>query len=366
MIRQLYNVFAPLILLLNFRKLSADRFQLPKIKRKKGTLFWIHAVSVGESKAAVPLIRELQKRNPKSQFVISTGTCTGLSEAKRSLPDLDSHFRLPIDATWLMKPLVENLNPTHFFLIETDIWPNLLYSLKKNGTSSHLVSAKMSEKSFRRYKLFPAFAKSQMSYFDDICLQSEEYRKCFAPYYKGKLSVTGNLKWDSIAIETPKNQNKKLTITLGSTHPGEEKLLLESLKNVPAKIYVVPRHPERFPEVAAIVKEYPNALLIDKMGVLCSYYAESDIAIVGGSFLPGVGGHNIFEPLAYGTPVIFGPHMWSQKEMTRLALESEAGAQCIAQELPETIEKMMGRGAAGQKLLQSLQGAAQKTLNTCL
>ena len=365
MIHILYNCIAPFILLLNIKKISADRFQLPEINRKKGKLFWVHAVSVGETKAAISLIRELQKRNPKAQIVLSCGTQTGLAEAKRTFADIDC-FRLPFDSTWLMKPLVKNLAPTHFFLVETDLWPNLLYFLKKNSVPCSLVSAKMSERSFKRYKLFPAFAKYQMSHFDHICLQSDEYRKCFAPFYKGELFVTGNLKWDTIAIEKKTRKNKKLTIALGSTHAGEEKLLLEAVKILPAKIYVVPRHPERFLEVAEIVKEYPNSVLIDQMGKLCSYYAKSDIAIVGGSFLPGVGGHNIFEPLAYGTPVIFGPYMWSQKEMTKLALENAAGAQCIAQELPKTIEKMIRRGAAGQKLLQSLQGAAQKTLNACL
>lgn len=365
MIRTIYNLVSPLLLLFNWRKISADRFQLPRIARRKGKLFWIHAVSVGETKAAASLIRQLQKREPKAQFVISTGTETGLAEAKRALPNI-AHFRLPFDATWLMKPLVQNLQPTHFFLVETDLWPNLLYFLKKNHVPCSLVSAKMSDRSFRRYRLFPTFAKNQMRFFDQICLQSEEYRKCFTPFYSGKLFVTGNLKWDAIAIAKPKQRNKKLTITLGSTHPGEEKLLLDALKDVPAEIYVVPRHPARFPEVSELIKSYPNATFIDQMGVLCHYYAKSDIAILGGSFLPGVGGHNIFEPLAYGTPVIFGRHMWGQKEMERLALESGAGAQCEASALPETIEKMLDKGDVGQKLLQSLQGSVEKTLRACL
>ncbi|GAB5411798.1 MAG: 3-deoxy-D-manno-octulosonic acid transferase [Chlamydiales bacterium] len=365
MIHILYNCIAPFILLLNLKKISVDRFQIPRIKRKKGKLFWVHAVSVGETKAAIPLIRELQKRNPKAQIVLSCGTQTGLAEAKRAFADVDC-FRLPFDSTWLMKPLVKNLEPTHFFLVETDLWPNLLHFLKRSSVPCSLVSAKMSERSFKRYRLLPAFAKYQMSHFDHICLQSDEYRKCFAPFYKGELFVTGNLKWDTIAIEKSTRRNKKLTITLGSTHAGEEKLLLEALKNLPAKIYVLPRHPERFLEVAEIVKEYPNSQLIDQMGVLYSFYAKSDIAIVGGSFLPGVGGHNIFEPLAFGTPVIFGPHMWGQKKMTKLALEMQAGAQCEPHELPIVIKKMIGKGEIGQKLLQNLKGATQKTLNTCL
>ncbi|MDX8431802.1 MAG: glycosyltransferase N-terminal domain-containing protein [Candidatus Algichlamydia australiensis] len=363
MIRKIYNSISPLLLLFKWRKIDSERFQIPKFERKKNkNLFWIHAVSVGETKAATPFAIALKKRDPKAQIVISCGTKTGLAEAKKSLPELDAHFRLPLDATWLMKPLVKLFNPNHFFLVETDLWPNLLYFLKKNGTTCSLINAKMSDKSYRRYKLFPIFARSQMGYFDHICLQSESYRKCFAPYFSGELLVTGNLKWDALAIKTfPKE--KEFTITLGSTHPGEERLLLEALKDFPAKIYVVPRHPQRFSEVRKLVKNYPKALLVDQMGVLCDYYAKSQIAIVGGSFLPGIGGHNIFEPLAYGTPVIFGPHMSGQEEMARLAKKSGAGRQCEAEELVMEIKKLEGKGEAGQTLLRSLQGPTKKTLS---
>jgi len=360
-IRIIYNLLAPLLLAANWKRVNKERLKLPDLKGE-GDLCWIHAISVGETKAARAFAKALKARDPKCQVVISSVTKTGHKQAKQSLPELDGHFLLPLDTPRLMKALVAQLKPKQFFLVETDLWPNLLHYLKKQGTICSLISGKMSARSYRRHKLFPPFARYLLRHFDHICLQSEEHLPRFKRFVNQEI-VTGNLKWDNLPTASDMKQSDNFVITVGSTHAGEEKCILEALKDLDAKIYLIPRHPERFPEVAEMVKAYPNTTLIDKMGVLCEYYAASDIAIVGGSFVPGIGGHNIFEPLALGVPVIFGPHMWGQKEMEELALKSGAGISCTAEDLPQAIENIKGKGRQAEKLIMSLKGATKRTLH---
>ncbi|HEY5259033.1 MAG TPA: glycosyltransferase N-terminal domain-containing protein, partial [Rhabdochlamydiaceae bacterium] len=288
---------------------------LPPAFSKK--VIWIHTVSMGETRAAATLYQALRKAYPDTPFVVSTTTETGQAEAKRSLPNADAYFYLPIDISWVVAKLVRRLQPSVLILVEGDIWPNLLKAVKKQGVKLFLVNGKISEKSTKRFGYFPNFTKRLFSLFDILCVQTKTYKDRFvqigAPAEKS--FVTGNLKYDAKFPELTtsaladwkralKIEPQDRVITLGSTHDPEEEQLTKALADIPnLKILLVPRHPERF---EALAKRYPatyskreqltgeeRIILIDAMGVLPTCYQLSELAIVGGSFVDHIGGHNI-------------------------------------------------------------------------
>ncbi len=392
------NLLILLYLLLIAPKLLWDRWtrgkRHPELLQRLGfripntqsaPLIWIHAVSVGEVKAAQPLFRELRKRNPQTLFLITTTSATGQAEAKRSLSEADHFAYLPIDLSWVVKRWVKKLNPTQFILLESDFWPNLLGALRKNGTKIFLVSGKMSERSAHRFSLLSFFAKKLFAHFDQICVQNQEHYDRFHSLIPdpSKLHITGNLKLDI----QPQPVTQKLTlpqpvITLSCTHAPEEEWLLSALYPGPWYLILVPRHPERFEEVAELLrrKQIPfsrwseqkiahSLLLVDAMGQLPLFYSHSRLAILGGSYVEHVGGHNLLEPPLYGVPLFFGPHTQGQVELTARALQSGVGKQVPLASLrsqvefffshPEEEKKMK---EAAQEIIISGRGTTQITL----
>lgn len=357
-------------------------FSLPAIK---APLIWIHAVSVGEVKAALPLFLELKKRHPNHFFFITTTTATGQAEAKRSIK-ANAFAYLPIDLSWVVRKWVKHLQPETFYLVESDFWPNLLKALRRNQTKIILASAKMSARSFRRFSLFPNFTKRLFSHFDYICVQNQDHHARFAPFtIPSRLHITGNLKLDlspqptrPLTIPTP-------AITISCTHPTEEESLLTLLLPTPYFLILAPRHPERFKEVAQLLtrKNIPftrltdpdhshsRVLLIDTMGQLPSCYAASRLAIVAGSFVTHIGGHNVLEPCLYSTPVLFGPHMQGQAEFATRVINAKAGFQVPLSDLTQTIANFFSNPAQEKSMRASAlalvsinRGAAERTLST--
>lgn len=358
-------------------------FKIPKANRP---VTWIHAVSVGEVKAAQPLFRKLRKKEPHTFFLITTTSATGQAEAKRSLPEADAFAYLPLDFSWVVNRWVQQLNPRRFILVESDFWFNLLSALKKNGTQISLVSGKMSERSARRFLFFSFFAKKLFALFDHLCLQNREYLERFSPLLKdpSRLHITGNLKLDL----KPQPITNKLdlpqpVITISCTHPTEEELILDALQVEAWFLILAPRHPERFEEVAKLLakrnipfsrwsegKIEGRALLVDTMGQLPTCYAHSRLAILGGSFVDHVGGHNVLEPSLYGIPVFFGPHMQGQLEFAKKSIDSGAGLQLTIGNLHQAIiqffrnpqqEEAMRRAA--RELIEQNRGATSRTLS---
>ncbi len=359
---------------------------LPPVFSKK--VIWIHTVSMGETRAAASLYQALRKAYPDTPFVVSTTTETGQAEAKRSLPNADAYFYLPLDITWIVAKLVRRLQPSVLILVEGDIWPNLLNAAKKQGVKLFLVNGKISEKSTKRFGYFPAFTKHLFSLFDILCVQTKVYKDRFvqigAP--AEKIFVTGNLKYDAKFPElTPtalaewkrelKIQPQDRVITIGSTHDPEEDQLTRALADIPnLKILLVPRHPERF---EALSKRYPatyskleqltgeeRIILIDAMGVLPTCYQLSELAIVGGSFVDHIGGHNILEPIQCGIPVLFGPYMAAQKEMVDLVRSGKAGAQVSLSDVPSAVQKILENPSHPEveQFAQLLRGSTEKTV----
>ncbi len=348
-------------------------------------VIWIHAVSVGEVKAIQPLFRSLRQTHPHHFFLITTTTATGQAEAHRSLPEADAFAYLPIDLTWIVNRWVRQLNPTRFLLVESDFWLNLLSALKKNGTHIALVSGKMSERSARCYRKFLSFSKRLFSHFDLLCVQDETHFHRFLPLVPDptRLRITGNLKLDLEPQPTTNSLDlPQPLITISCTHAPEEAQILDILRGYPCSLILAPRHPERFEEVAQLLTQrnipfsrwsqpgpHHSLLLIDAMGQLPICYRSSRLAILGGSFVSHIGGHNILEPLLYGTPVFFGPHTFGQIELVSRTLEAGAGLSVPLSHLRAAVETFFDTPSQEQamrtaalQLIQAGRGATLRTL----
>ncbi len=374
---------------------------LPSFTPKKGQeVIWIHAVSMGETRAVISLFRMIRQAYPEAAVVISTTTETGNAEAKRSMPDADAHFFLPLDFSWAIRRVLDRICPTTLILCESDFWYHLLKTSKERGVKIALVNGKVSERSCSRFRKVPSFTRRIFSNFDILCVQSERYRQRFISMGvpAEKLIATGNLKFDAPAKkmdpielqtlrETLKIAQGEPVLVLGSTHAQEEDWLLSALdsvwKKIPnLKVLLVPRHPERFNEVAHLIKEKgltcrrfsekrnstDRLVLIDAMGLLNQCYQIANVAIVGGSYVSHVGGHNIFEPVLYGVPVFFGPHMHSQPDLKELILTAKAGKEVKIEELPAALTEILevpsvhnSYAEACNRLAESVQGAALRT-----
>ena len=320
---------------------------------------WIHAVSVGEARSARPLIQRLRHQYPGHRILMTSATLTGQQEALRG--QVDEARILPLDFRWIMHRWVRSIQPDIFILMESDFWPNLLRVLHEQKTPLVLMNGKLSQISAKRYALIPLFARKLFSRFTALCLQDEEQRRRFLPHIADptRLLITGNLKLDFAPdpIDTEFWQRKlglkpnQPVITIASTHAPEEKQILEALQPLYARYpdlvcFLAPRHPERFPEVHRLL---PHALLwskgqtgplvlIDSMGQLPICYSLSQVAIVGGTFVSHIGGHNLFEPCLYGAFSLFGSHLFSQPALLRKVIEAGTGKQVTLSGLAAEIE----------------------------
>ena len=340
-------------------------------------VIWLHAVSMGETKALSTLVPHIRKSHPDAFIFVTTVTETGQDQAKQSIPDADAIHFLPLDFSWIIKAFVQTLRPNLLILVEGDYWLNLMTEVKKCGGHIVVVNGKLSEKSLKRYLAFPPLARTLFSSVDHFCLQGESYLERFLKLgiSPEKLTITGNLKFDIPSAEPDRldtfRKSLKLktddrVITLGSTHDGEETLLLTSLlplltEDIHLKVLVVPRHPERFKKVKEAF-HHPQVTVVDKMGVLPACYRLSYLAIVGGSFVKGIGGHDIFEPAKMGVPTLFGPYMHKQVDLERQLTEAGGGMKVKPRDLTKAIEKILCDSKLHMEMGEKGKYAAQKTL----
>lgn len=317
---------------------------LPPSSTKKPVI-WTHMVSMGETRAMIPVISTLQKKYPNAAYYFSSTTATGHQEAKKAFPEAESHFYLPLDHPWIIKRVVDQIQPDLFLLSETDFWYNLLNAVKKRGGKTLLLNGKISLPSAQRYAKLPSFSQKLFDKIDHLCVQNGAYARHFAALGipKEKITETGNLKLcvpkENFDLSLLRKQfgltETDRVLTIGSTHEGEEELLLQYIPSH-YKILLAPRHPHR----QSSLRNLPtHVTLIEEMGLLPLLYQLSEVAIVGGSFIRGVGGHNIYEPIQAGIPVIFGPHMENQTELARVILNAKAGIQTKAKALPQALER---------------------------
>jgi 3-deoxy-D-manno-octulosonic-acid transferase len=309
---------------------------------------WIHAVSVGEVLAVSRLIAELKNAYPETQIFISTTTVTGQALARQRFGEARCFF-MPLDFGFAVRAYLRALKPRLLLLAETEFWPNLLHLAKKHGAAIAIVNARISDRSFPRYRRFGWFFRRVLSNVDLFLAQTaadaDRLRAIGAP--TERVQVSGNLKFD-VRLSAPSQIAQELrsaipknspVIVCGSTAEGEEELVLKAFAQVqrqfPSAVLVLaPRHPERFDKVAGLISSAGLAFvrrsswtavcpisggvfLLDSVGELASLYALADIAFVGGSLVP-TGGHNILEPAQYGAAIVVGPHTFNFREIVSI------------------------------------------------
>lgn len=302
---------------------------------------WVHAVSLGEVIAAKPLVRALEEQYPDKKIIITTMTATGSREAKKMISEQVCHFFVPYDVPLAINRFMEHIHPSCLIIMETELWPNLIHCVRLKNIPILLANARLSDKSFKSYRRFKFLSSLLFKPLTHVMAQSEQDASRFNQLGIEQKNITsaGNLKFD---LSVPEQQviegkafkekffpNRPVWIA-ASTHAGEEELILsaheEILKTLPSALLIlVPRHPERFDDVAKLCNKHQmssirrshlsnNAethvavLLGDSMGELYFYYAMSDIAFVGGSLVP-IGGHNLLEPAALHLPIITGKNL---------------------------------------------------------
>ena len=347
-------------------------------------VLWIHAVSVGEARAAAPLVRALKEALPDHAVVMTGTTAAGRETIKQVYGESVIPTFLPYDYPESVRSFLERFRPTLGILMETEIWPNLLAACSTNGVPVVLANARMSEKSARGYRRWRSLMAPAIRSLAAVCAQSEADAARLRALGAPRVEVTGNLKFDvtldAAQLAAGREWKAKVgrpVLLLASTREGEEKLLLSELPMGHSFLtLVVPRHPQRFDEVAHLAdarrsrNQTPKSIYLgDTMGEMAFYYGAADVAVIGGSLLP-LGGQNLIEALAAGVPVIVGPSMFNFAEATRLALEAGAAVQVAdaqaawvqVQELLSNSEKRKQMAAAGKALCEAHRGATQKHL----
>jgi len=372
-----------------YRESIPERFGIYR-SDKPDRLLWIHAVSVGEARAAEPLVRALTGALPDYKILITCTTAAGRETIKQVYGESALTVFLPYDFPETAQAFLEYFRPRLAIVMETEVWPNLLAQCAANGVPVMLANARLSEKSAQGYRRWRALAEPAFASLAAVCAQSVADADRLRSLGARSVDVTGNLKFDVTPDRTQvaagaawrKNLGRP-AILLASTREGEESMLLASLPSDPrALIIVVPRHQRRFNEVAALadsrrsMQPMPAASnrvhLGDSMGEMAFYYGACDVAIIGGSFAP-LGGQNLIEALAAGAPVIVGPHMYNFAEATELALQAgaaiqvgdAAGAMSTALDLLSNEKKRQQMGEAGRNLCSAHRGATARHLATC-
>jgi 3-deoxy-D-manno-octulosonic-acid transferase len=378
-----------------YRQRWAERFGCYKDKHPQGVI-WFHAVSVGESEALFPLLKLLRQRHPEAPLLVTTTTPTGSARVKAALGDSVIHVYLPYDLPGAMRRFIAHFQPRLAVIMETEIWPNLLYACAEKAIPVTIANARLSEKSARGYRKVPALVAGALARIQGIAAQTQDDARRFIAIGANPeaVQVTGNIKFDLEIVGEIYGQARRLRESVfperlvwiaGSTHKGEEEQVLDVhaqlQKRFPGLLLIlVPRHPERFEEAYQLCRKRGlNAArrsagescgadtavyLGDTMGELKLLYAAADAALVGGSLVP-VGGHNVLEPAALGIPVLFGMHMFHFREIAARMLEQRAALQCpdretLFKEMTVLLENPLRRdelAARGKAFVAGNQGA---------
>lgn len=364
----------------------------------RAPLIWIHAVSVGETRAAEPLVKALRERHPRHRILFTHATPTGRQTGIDLFGDSVSRAYLPYDWPFAARRFLRHFRPQLGIIMETEIWPNLIEQSRRIGLPVYLVNARMSEKSARGYARIGGLTRSALRQLAGVSAQTESDAQRLRELGAIDVIVTGNIKFDRSAPPQMLELGARLRSLFGeqravflaaSTRDGEESLILDALaqSSLPAELLtvIVPRHPQRFDQVAALMKQRglkfcrrsENAVVArevgyvlgDSMGEMFAYYAACDVAFIGGSLLP-LGGQNLLEAGAVGRPVIVGPHTFNFDEATQGAIEAGAALRANdADELVTALQALLGDPArraamseAGRQFTDKHRGATERTL----
>jgi len=375
-------------------------------------LIWIHCVSVGETQAARPLVLELKKQLPNFRIAISTTTLTGQNLAREIFKnDAEKIFYFPFDWRWTVRRTLKALRPEAVLIMETELWPGFLRECEQQQIPAVVLNGRLSERSYRRYRLFRGFMSRVLRGVSLAIMQTEPdaARLRLLGIATEKVKVSGSLKFDAGTLPL----NDELTAVLGarfnftgdsplilaaSTHAPEERIVIEAVKQliahtVPtARLLIAPRHPERFGEVAALIEASgiswarrsasqqatdgtAKVVLLDTIGELQSVYPLATIVFVGGS-IAKTGGHNILEPAAVGACILTGAHTYNFREIVEAFVRAKAIVQLPAMPDSDTaleLEKLFAKfltepdkqrliGERAKQLVNQNRGATERTM----
>ncbi|MFC1502923.1 lipid IV(A) 3-deoxy-D-manno-octulosonic acid transferase [Pseudomonadota bacterium] len=382
-----------------------EHFGLTPVLSKQITAarpIWLHAVSVGESIAAIPVIKALKAQNPEQTIVVTTTTSTGAEQVAK-LGDLVEHRYMPLDFSWCVRGFLKAIKPSAMLIMETELWPNTLATVHSSGVPIIIMNARLSARSAARYRQFqPIFNLLARNIDHVLCLHHDDAERFRALGMKEQnVTVTGSIKYDIEISASIKQQAENLRTWLGaqrpvwvaaSTHKGEDEQVLEAFRfllqeHPDSLLILVPRHPERFNQVEQLcsetgfncVRRTANAevstdtqiYLADTMGEMLIFQGAADITFMGGSLIgEAVGGHNLLEPAALGKPAITGPSFYNFTDITEQLQSADAVWICAdAQELGQMLvelfansEQCQAMGTAGLNVVKQNQGAVAKTL----
>lgn len=371
--------------------------------RSDRPVIWVHAVSLGEVVAAAPLVKALHGRHPEYRYIVTTVTETGREAVEQRLAGVAEHRYAPLDFPWVVSGVVERLRPALYVFIETELWPNLLWTLRAREVPTVLVNGRLSSRSFHRQDVgvIRSFYRSVLQSLTLCLMQSDRDRQRIIALGAEPIRVhtTGNIKFDQplLGAQVDPSFRKSLGIgehdhllLAGSTHPGEEDLLVSAYEQIvkthpSAVLMLAPRHIERVDRVEAMIREAgfiahrksqirevaagPRVIILDTRGELACAYQEATVAFVGGTLVP-VGGHNLLEPAVWGKPVIFGPCTDHCAEIATLLLRAGGayrvnGSQEIVRQVGEWLSDPAVRNSVGQaarRVVLDNQGALQRSL----
>jgi 3-deoxy-D-manno-octulosonic-acid transferase len=362
-------------------------------------VIWVHAVSVGETRAAEPLVRLLAARHPECELLITQMTATGRDTAERLFGGMATLAYLPYDYPFAVRRFLAHFRPRLGVLMETEIWFNLIRACAGSGVPLLLANARLSEKSARGYAAVEPLARTALGRLSAVAAQTRADAERLARLGAHAIEVTGNLKFDvaapdeagALGADFRCRYGSRKVFLVASTREGEETLLLDALAGEPfgpALVVIVPRHPQRFREVAqllerrgiafvrrsddAAVPAHCGYLLGDSLGEMAAYYAACDLALIGGSLLP-YGAQNLIEACAAGVPVLIGPSTYNFAQAAAEAVQSgaalhvENAAEAVAEAhrllADETERKRMS--AAGLAFCAAHRGASERTAAIC-
>ena len=363
-------------------------------------VIWVHAVSVGETRSVLPLLRRFKEGRPSAKVVFSTVTKTAQevarAEGKGGL--IDALIYLPLDLSWAVKRVMNAFSPDLFIVVEKEVWPNLYLTLHKNSVPIIVVNGTVSERSFRRFVRLKFFFSDIFGKIDYFCARTDEdlERAVKAGVRPERAEAVGNIKFDlSPGVDAADSLKKALgigpedrVIVAGSTHAGEEGVVLDAYRELLGefkglKLILAPRHPERFDEVESLIKKSGfnysrrtrggvggKVILLDTVGELPTVYSLADVAFVGGSLVKGIGGHNLLEPASQGKPVLYGAHLDAYLGMAELLEEAGGGFRVRdGRDFLATARKLLldgglraSAGSRAREVVRKNRGALERTI----
>ncbi len=338
----------------DYRRNIPERFGLYRTPAPEAPVIWLHAVSVGETRAAAPLVERLLQQYPDHTILLTHATPTGRATGEQLFGDRVLRTYLPYDLPEAVDLFLNHYRPRLGLLLETELWFNLIAACDRKRIPLLLVNARLSEKSARGYTRLGKLTAQALGQLKGIAAQTEADAARLRALGAPEVTITGNLKFDVTPPADAAVQGQALRAALGtqrqvllaaSTREGEEALVLDAIEQLPSPALltvIVPRHPQRFDAVADLLTQRGipyvrrsahvdvpadcRVVLGDSMGEMHTYYAACDIAFIGGSLLP-FGGQNLIEACAMGKPVIIGPHTFNFEAATRMAVDANAALQ---------------------------------------